>query len=224
VTKRRVVNSDLDGEPRSNVLQIGRVARSDPTGADGRVAGCAAELGRGRIQAEGQSSARVAVLSARGAGEPVARRPKRSATSGVTGQFKGGEVDDGGRGITLFMRAFRPISERLAWLSGAVSNVCCPTAAHRAPLETWINPQIVTPDNPRGPSRPTIERGFRCVLNESCRPRRICYRLVTHLLVSSQRGRISSASADSSSDRRAAAVRRRLAHAPLLQDLHRSGA
>jgi hypothetical protein len=51
------------------------------------------------------------------------------ATSGVTGQFEGREVDDGGHEITLFMRPFRTIPERLARLSGAVPGVCCPTAA-----------------------------------------------------------------------------------------------
>jgi hypothetical protein len=43
------------------------------------------------------------------------------ATSGVTGQFEGRQVDDGGHSIALFMRPFRAVPERLAWLSGGRS-------------------------------------------------------------------------------------------------------
>jgi hypothetical protein len=52
------------------------------------------------------------------------------ATSGVTGQFEGREVDDGGHGVTLFIWPFRAVPERLVWLSGAVPGCllpyCCP--------------------------------------------------------------------------------------------------
>src|SRR5438046_2124383 len=56
------------------------------------------------------------------------------ATSGVTGRFEGREVHDGTHGVALFMRLFRAVQERLAWLSGAVPGVCCPIAARRAPF------------------------------------------------------------------------------------------
>ena len=51
------------------------------------------------------------------------------ATSGVTGQFERRDVDDGGHRIALFMRSLRGVPERLAWLSGAGSDDCCPFAA-----------------------------------------------------------------------------------------------
>jgi hypothetical protein len=51
------------------------------------------------------------------------------ATSGVTGQSEGCEVDDGGHGSPLFTQPLRTVPERLAWLSGAVPGVCCPIAA-----------------------------------------------------------------------------------------------
>jgi hypothetical protein len=38
-------------------------------------------------------------------------------------------VDDGGHRIALFMRPFRTVPERVAWLSGAVPDVCRPIAA-----------------------------------------------------------------------------------------------
>ena len=51
------------------------------------------------------------------------------ATSGVTGHFEGLRVNDHKHGIAQFMRAFRAVTEGLAWLRRAVWGVCCPIAA-----------------------------------------------------------------------------------------------
>ena len=53
------------------------------------------------------------------------------ATSGVTGHFGGRQVDDDGHGDRSVHAAFAAVPEQLAWLSGAVSGVCCLIAARR---------------------------------------------------------------------------------------------
>lgn len=54
------------------------------------------------------------------------------ATSGVTGQFQVRDMHDDGHQIAQFMWLLASGRVDTAWLSGTISDVCCPIAA-RAP-------------------------------------------------------------------------------------------
>ena len=54
------------------------------------------------------------------------------ATSGVTGHFNDHDMNDDAHPIALFMRFSSLARTGAAWLSQAISDVCCPIAARRA--------------------------------------------------------------------------------------------
>jgi hypothetical protein len=51
------------------------------------------------------------------------------ATSGATGHYHARDMNDDGHRIALFMRFLSPLVSAAAWLSQAISDVCCPIAA-----------------------------------------------------------------------------------------------